>query len=133
MLVLFLAMTGSRLVHRPSQPLVDYAADFRNAPARRPRLDCVRLDCGPFPLGTQVVEIHHLLGAPVEAFGDLVDWQPLKGFTVRDTKRLRVESTYVFAREPGATRTSLSLIVDPRGPARLFNRLATTIDAALGL
>ncbi|MEN3304409.1 MAG: hypothetical protein V7603_611 [Micromonosporaceae bacterium] len=84
----------------------------------------------------------------VEALGDLVDWQPLGGFTVCGrSKLLRVESKYVFTREPDGTRTSLSLTMDPRGPARLvepvlrrqlwqsltvsFDRLATTLETAL--
>jgi uncharacterized membrane protein len=138
----------SCLVDRPLRHVFDYLADFRNAPTWQPQLDSVRLDGGPFPVGKQVVEIHHFLGVRVEALGDLVDWQPLNGFTVRGrSKLLRVESRYAFTREPDGTRTSLSLTMDPRGPARLvepvlrrqlwrsltvsFNRLATTLEAAL--
>ena len=111
----------SCLVDRPLRDVFDYVADFRNAPDWQPQLDSVRLDGGVFPHGTQVVEIHHFLGVRVEALGDLVDWRPLDGFTVRGRSRLlRVESRYAFAREPGGVRTSLSLTMDPRGPARLM-------------
>jgi uncharacterized membrane protein len=111
----------SCLVDRPLPEVFDYLADFRNAPIWQPQLDSVRLDGGPFPEGNQVVEIHHFFGVRVEAVGDLVDWQPLDGFTVRGrSKLLRVESTYTFARVPGGARVSLSLTMEPRGPARMI-------------
>jgi uncharacterized membrane protein len=114
-------VSASCLVDRPLRKVFDYVADFRNAPTWQPQLASVRLDGGPFPRGKQVVEIHHVFGIRVEAVGDLVDWQPMDGFTVRGrSKLLRVESKYTFAREPDGTRVSLSLTMDPRGPARLM-------------
>lgn len=111
----------SCLVDRPLREVFDYVADFRNAPAWQPQLDSVRLDGGPFPEGKQVVEVHHFLGVRVEAVGDLVDWQPPDGFTVRGrSKLLRVESKYAFTRTKDGTRVSLSLTMDPRGPARMM-------------
>jgi uncharacterized membrane protein len=111
----------SCLVDRPLPKVFDYVADFRNAPTWQPQLDSVQLDGGPFPEGKQVVEIHHFLGVRVEAVGDLVEWRPPDGFTVRGrSKLLRVESRYTFAREPDGTRVSLSLTMDPRGPARMM-------------
>jgi hypothetical protein len=110
----------SCVVDRPLRQVFDYVADFRHAPTWQPQLDSVRLDGGPFPRGTQVVEIHHFLGVRVEAVGDLVDWQPPGGFTVRGRSRLlRVESRYTFTREPAGTRTALSLTMDPRGVSRV--------------
>ena len=95
----------SCLVDRPLNELFNYVADFRNAASWQPQLDSVRLDGGPFPEGKQVVEIHHFLGVQVEAVGDLVDWQPLGGFTVRGrSKLLRVESKYAFTRTQDGTR-----------------------------
>jgi hypothetical protein len=138
----------SCVVDRPLRQVFDYVADFRNAPVWQPQLDSVRLDGGPFPTGTQVVEIHHFLGVRVAAVGDLVDWQPLVGFTVRGRSRLlRVESRYTFTSEPAGTRTALSLTMDPRGVSRLvepvlrrqlgrslaesFANLSTTLRTAL--
>ncbi|MDT5036335.1 MAG: hypothetical protein QOE03_1520 [Micromonosporaceae bacterium] len=138
----------SCVVDRPLRQVFDYVADFRNAPGWQPQLDSVRLDGGPFPRGSQVVEVHHFLGVRVEAVGDLVDWRPPDGFTVRGRSRLlRVESRYTFTSEPAGTRTALSLTMDPRGPSRLvepvlrrqlgrslaesFANLGTTLRAAL--
>jgi hypothetical protein len=109
---------------KPLPVVFNYVADFSNAPVWQPQLDSVRLPDGPFPGGRQVIEIHHFFGIRVEAAGDLVDWQPQAGFTVRGRSGLlRVESRYRFAAGPAGTRVSLSLTMDPHGPARLAQPL----------
>lgn len=111
----------SCLVDRPLNEVFNYVADFRNAPSWQPQLDSVRLDGGPFPEGKQVVEIHHFLGVQVEAVGDLVDWQPLGGFTVRGPIKAAARGVEVRIHpHPGWHSVSLSLTMDPRGPARMM-------------
>ncbi|HET6211804.1 MAG TPA: SRPBCC family protein [Micromonosporaceae bacterium] len=110
----------SCVIDLPLEQAFAYVADFRNAPTWQPQLAAVRLDDGPFPEGSRVVEIHHFLGVRVEAAGDLVDWQPLEGFTVRGrSSLLQVESKYRFDREGDGTRVSLNLTMRPTGPARI--------------
>jgi len=110
----------SCLARRPLPEVFDFVADFRNAPGWQPQLHAVRLDDGPFPAGTRVVEIHHFLGRRVEAVGDLVQWEQGRGFTVQGRSALlKVTSRYRFAAQPDGTRVSLALTMDPRGPARL--------------
>jgi uncharacterized membrane protein len=107
-------------VDLPLRQVFDYVADFRNAPDWQRQLASVRLEDGPFPTGTRVVEIHHFLGLRVEAGGDLVDWEPPKGFTVRGrSKLLAVESRYAFAGDADSARVSLRLTMTPHGPARI--------------
>src|SRR6185437_3822978 len=128
----------------PLQTAIDYVADFRNAPQWQPGLAAVDIEA-PFPQATHVVEVRRFLGRRIEAPGDLVDWVPGRGFTVRGhSGPLRVESRYSFAREADGTRISLSLTMAARGLARIgepvlrrsltrelslaFERLSPTLD-----
>ena len=113
-------LTLSALIDLPREGAFAYLADFRNAPQWQPQLESVRLDDGPFPDGTHVVEVHRLLGMTIDAHGDLVHWQPLDGFTVRGASGLlQVESRYSFSSEGTGTRVTLNLTMVSRGPARL--------------
>jgi hypothetical protein len=110
----------SCVIDLPLLQVFDYVADFRNAPDWQRQLSSVRLEDGPFPTGTRVVEIHHFLGLRVEAGGDLVGWEPPKGFVVRGrSKLLAVESRYAFASEADSARVTLQLTMTPHGPARI--------------
>lgn len=110
----------SCVIERPLEEAFAYVADFRNAPSWQRQLSAVRLDDGPFPEGKRVVEIGSFLGITVEAAGDLVDWRPLEGFTIRGgSALLQVESRYLFQGEPSGTRVTLFVTVTPRGPGRL--------------
>ncbi len=104
-------------------PLVQvfaYVADFRNAPDWQRQLAAVRLEDGPFPTGTRVVEVHHFFRFRVEAAGDLVAWEPPTAFTVRGrSSLLAVESRYAFAESGDGAQVSLRLTMSPHGPARL--------------
>jgi NAD(P)-dependent dehydrogenase (short-subunit alcohol dehydrogenase family) len=128
----------------PLQTAIDYVADFRNAPQWQHGLAAVDIEA-PFPQATHVVEVRRFLGRRIEAPGDLVDWVPGRGFTVRGhSGPLRVESRYSFAREADGTRISLSLTMAARGLARIgepvlrrsltrelslaFERLSPTLD-----
>ncbi len=136
----------STLVQAPLDQVFPYVADFRNAPDWQRRLQGVRLDGGPFPQGTRVVELRRFLGRQIQAPGELVAWRPLEGFTVRGRSGpLDVESRYSFTAEPPGTRITLHLTMTARGPARLaepilrrnlerelraaFRRLATSVPA----
>jgi uncharacterized membrane protein len=110
----------STLVGAPLERVFAYVADFGNAPAWQHQLAGVRLDEGPFPRGTRVVELRRFLGRRIEAPGELVDWRPLEGFTVRGRSGpLQVESRYSFASEPPGTRVTLQLTMSASGPVRL--------------
>jgi uncharacterized membrane protein len=110
----------SCVVDLPLEQVFAYVADFRNAPDWQRQLASVRVDDGPFPTGTRVVEIHRFLGFRVEAAGDLVAWNPPAGFTVRGrSTRLAVESVYTFTGDDDACRVGLRLTMTPRGPAHL--------------
>lgn len=107
-------------VDAPIEDVFAYVADFRNAPAWQTQLRGVRLDDGPFPMGTRVVELRRFLGRDIEAPGELVAWQPLEGFTVRGRSGpLHVESRYRFAARSTRTQVTLHLTMAARGPARL--------------
>lgn len=117
----------------PLTQVFAYVADFRHAPEWQRQLSSVRLDDGPFPTGTRVVEIHRFLGFRVEAAGDLVAWDPPAGFTVRGrSTRLAVESRYTFSGDDRASRVALRLTMTPRGPANLAEpMLSRTLRADL--
>jgi short-subunit dehydrogenase len=103
----------------PPETAMDYVADFRNAPQWQLGLTAVEVDA-PFPQARHVVEVRRFLGRRIEAPGDLVDWIPGEGFTVRGhSGPLRVESRYSFAPEANGTRVSLSLTMAARGLARI--------------
>lgn len=129
----------------PLEFAIAYVADFRNAPHWQRGLTNVEVD-GPFPAAKYVVEVRQFLGRRIEAPGQLVDWVPGKGFTVRGRSGpLRVESRYSFTSEGGGTRIGLQLTMDARGLARMsepilrrnitrelgmaFERLGSTLDS----
>jgi short-subunit dehydrogenase len=103
----------------PLEAAIAYVADFRNAPRWQLGLTDVEVDA-PFPVAKTVVEVRRFLGRRIEAPGELVDWVPGKGFTVRGhSGPLRVESRYGFAAEGDGTRVNLSLTMAATGVARL--------------
>jgi uncharacterized membrane protein len=107
-------------VDLPLPQVFSYVADFRNAPDWQRQLASVRLEDGPFPAGTRVVEIHRFLGFTVAAAGDLVAWDPPVTFTVRGrSTRLAVESRYTFTGDDEGAQVGLRLTMAPHGPARL--------------
>jgi short-subunit dehydrogenase len=109
----------SAFAHVPLEAAIAYVADFRNAPRWQLGLTDVEVDA-PFPVAKSVVEVRRFLGRRIEAPGDLVDWIPGKGFTVRGhSGPLRVESRYGFAPEADGTRISLSLTMAATGLARV--------------
>jgi short-subunit dehydrogenase len=103
----------------PLEAAIAYVADFRNAPRWQRGLADVEVDA-PFPVAKTVVEVRRFLGRRIEAPGELVDWVPGKGFTVRGhSGPLRVESRYGFAAEADGTRVSLRLTMAATGLARV--------------
>ena len=110
----------STATRAPLAEVFDYVADFRNAPVWQRQLVGVRLDDGPFPEGTRVVEQRSFLGKQIEAPGELVAWVPKVGFTVRGSSGpLHVESEYGFTKNGDGTLVTLRLTMTARGPARL--------------
>ncbi|MDR0341580.1 MAG: SRPBCC family protein, partial [Nocardiopsaceae bacterium] len=98
---------------------IAYVADFRNAPMWQHGLSTVEVS-ESFPAAKSVIEIRQFLGRRIEAPGDLVDWDPGKGFTVRGhSGPLQVESRYSFTSENGGTRVGLHLTMAATGVARV--------------
>lgn len=107
-------------VAAPLECVFAYLADFRHAPDWQGQLTGVRLDHGPFPRGTHVVEIRRMLGRTFEAHGELVAWDPPRGLTVRGSSGpLHVESRYSCEAAPGGTVVEITLTVSGAGPIRL--------------
>jgi uncharacterized membrane protein len=115
-------------VDLPLRQVFAYVADFRNAPDWQRQLASVRLEDGPFPGGTRVIEIHRFLGFQVQAAGDLVAWDPPSGFTVRGrSTRLAVESRYTFSGDDKGAEVGLRLTMSPRGLAHLMEPMLSRV------
>lgn len=90
----------------------EYVSDYRHAPDWQRHLLDVRLDDGPFPAGTRLVEVRSLLGLRVEARGELVEWSRPHGLTLRGTSGpLRVRSRYTLTESGRGTSLDLELVV----------------------
>ena len=114
----------STYVAAPLECVFAYLADFRHAPDWQGQLAGVRLDDGPFPDGTHVVEIRRMLGRTFEAHGELVAWDPPRGLTVRGSSGpLHVESRYSCNAAPGGTVVEITLTVSGTGPIQLATPL----------